>query len=141
MGARYGCRLEPTVGAPHGREAVDDEGDAALTLCAEAGHLEVALLLLQRGASPAQSSGWAASSALHIAMTYGQVAVVRALLEAGAPVDALDSLGQSALCRAAMLGHPEGVELLLDARADASRVDAAGVAILDHAWEVGDISI
>jgi ankyrin repeat protein len=52
--------------------------------------------------------------------------VVDLLLGAGAPIDAVDNRGRTALMVAAELGHAELVDLLLGRGADRSIVDKGG---------------
>jgi ankyrin repeat protein len=54
---------------------------------------------------------------LHWASKYGYIRVVKALLESGAPVNALDLRGFSALMHASQFGHIEVVQCLLTHKA------------------------
>ncbi|MEM6396546.1 MAG: ankyrin repeat domain-containing protein [Bacteroidota bacterium] len=63
---------------------------------------------------------------LHLAAEDGQVAALRALLEAGADVDARDGHRRTALICAASDGHYSAAKLLLEAGADIDAQDARG---------------
>ncbi len=64
------------------------------------------------------------------AVSQGDVAAVRALIEAGAAIDALDRYGQSGLMRAALGGHTDVVRLLIEHRADLDRQAKYGLTAL-----------
>jgi ankyrin repeat protein len=61
------------------------------------------------------------------------VDVVELLLDAGAPVDAVDNRGRTALMIAAELGHAPVVEILLARGADGSIADKSGKRAADLA--------
>lgn len=63
---------------------------------------------------------------LHTAARHSQAACMRALLKAGAAVDARDRKGNTALHAAADAGAVDCVKLLLDARADRSAANRGG---------------
>ena len=64
---------------------------------------------------------------IHWAADRGDVAVVAALLDLGADVNAVDDEGQTALHFAASCGHLEVAQLLLDRRADVGVQDKDGL--------------
>ena len=66
----------------------DAAGDTALLAAARAGHAEVVLQILQRGANPAVANSLG-DTALHWACYRGDVGVAAKLLEKGAPVEAV----------------------------------------------------
>lgn len=71
---------------------------------------------------------------LHWAAVVGNQALIRTLLEYGAPVDIIDSVrGQTALHRATEHGHEWVVSLLLQERADVNIRDNSGKSALDYA--------
>jgi uncharacterized protein len=77
--------------------------------------------------------GW---TALHWAARTGRLGTARRLLEAGAPINARDGHGRTALWAAAYEGHHrEMVELLLEHGADATVRDMFGCGLL--AYDVG----
>jgi ankyrin repeat protein len=59
--------------------------------------------------------------------------VVELLLDAGAPIDATDNRGRTALMIAAELGHATIVEVLLDRGADRTVADKSGKRAADLA--------
>lgn len=95
-------------GAPDAR---CDEGWSLLDLAAAHGHGAMVEALLAAGAR---------ATRLHPAVAGGRPDVVRALIAAGAPVDARDDAGFTALHQAIGQGDPELVSVLLRAGADAS---------------------
>ena len=95
----------------------------------EAANAEVALLLLDRGAdvtAAAACGGVKGVTPLHAAARDYNEELVRALLDAGAPIDAADSNGQQALHLAVKAGVFEVAELLLERGADVNAADNAG---------------
>jgi len=99
-------------------------GRRPLSAAVEAGHDEVAVLLLQRGADPKwEEPGAPHGSALHAASQRGNFAIVKALLEHGAdPNEDVDST-DSALAFAAT---PE-IRALLESH-------GAGLGLFDPSW-------
>jgi ankyrin repeat protein len=65
-------------------------------------------------------------SSLHIAAIYGNHHCARALLAAGARLDAEDDEGQTPLLSAVSFGHSDVVELLLAEGADPAKRDKMG---------------
>jgi len=77
-------------------------------------------------------------TALIAAAHLGHVGVIRALIEAGAPLDHINTIGWTALMEAVMLGdggraHSETVRLLVEAGASKSIGDREGRTPLEHA--------
>ncbi|XP_046983174.1 ankyrin repeat domain-containing protein 65-like [Schistocerca americana] len=70
---------------------------------------------------------------LIIAASQGQTGEVRALLDAGSPVNATDASGDTALHEAVMNGHEETVKCLIDAGADVNVRDSDGMTPLHWA--------
>ncbi len=73
----------------------------------------------------------------------GDAATVKALLEAGADVNAADDWGDTALIRAAASGHAAVVELLLEAGADPEAPSRSGDTALAIAikYRAGDVAL
>ena len=108
---------------PSRANAFADDGFHPLGLAAFFKRPEVVDLLLARGADPAPPSrNQQAFTALHSAAAGDagarDMSIVRALVEAGAPVNALSGSGTTPLHTAAFLGDTEVVELLLSRGAD-----------------------
>lgn len=111
---------------------------ACLFQAAAEGRDEVAGLLLERGASPADLHGFhpgpgTRASALHVAAWAGQARLVTRLLAAGAAPDARDANGWTALHTAAWQGHHAAAERLLAAGADPRARTRAGETALELA--------
>lgn len=118
----------------------------ALTIAAVADDLEMVRLVLELGGDPANVTSPYAGTALIAASHLGHVEVVRALLDAGAPVDHVNNLGWTALIEAVILGdggarHTETVRALVAAGADADLADGDGMTPLDHARRRGYAAI
>ena len=98
------------------------------------------MLALACSPDPASSSGAVEpASALRGAAGRGDAPAVRALLEQGAPVDARDGQGATALVRAAYGNHLDGAALLVQAGADVDLADdSRQSAYLIATSEVGD---
>ena len=94
--------------------ASNEDGDTALILACNRGHVEVARMLL---AARRRARIWRTTASIN-----GHVNVVRALLATGAHVDATNDGGCTALICASNHGHVEVVRALLAAGAG---VDAA----------------
>jgi hypothetical protein len=82
-------------------------------------------------------AGEARGLGLHAAALAGDVARIRASLAAGAPVDARNAQGQTALMVAAYAGHARAVEALLQAGAGVDAADEAGLTALMAAAYAG----
>jgi hypothetical protein len=98
----------------------------ALHLCARIGYLTGVLVLLGSGRCDLSLATDCddADLPLHIASRCGFVAIVRALLKAGADPNAVNADGETALHLASRLGHTAIVLDLLQAGADATRGDS-----------------
>jgi ankyrin repeat protein len=95
------------------------DGATALYLAAQANHVPVVELLLERGrADPSAPGGPCRSTPLIVAAERGHVASVRTLLTAGANPNAADATGWTAGHAACQGGHVAALNALLSARAD-----------------------
>lgn len=113
-----------------------------VTIAAVANDLAMMKLALSLGGNAKNITSPYDGTALIAAAHLGHVAVVDALIEAGAPLDHVNNLGWTALIEAVVLGdggprHTEIVRLLIDAGADASIADRQGVTPLAHAKQRG----
>ncbi len=98
----------------------DCEGRLALHYAAVEGRAGDVVRLLAEGEDVAASDN-AQLTPLHMACQQGHVEVARVLVEAGAPIDARDSYGNTPLWKAVFAfqgGEPTLIRLLLDAGAD-----------------------
>jgi hemoglobin len=86
----------------------------------------VAEILFRRGADVNRPRGPEEQTPLHMAARRGNIAVARALLNAGAALEARDKKGETPLRRAVNCGHPEFVSLLLAHGADVNTRDRKG---------------
>jgi len=110
-------------------EVRNDKDESALMLAALAGMRELCERLIARDAD-VNKTGW---TPLHYAATGGHESVIRLLLDHYAYVDAESPNQTTPLMMAAMYGNAASVALLLEAGADASLRNAAGLSALDFA--------
>jgi hypothetical protein len=82
--------------------------------------------VMRPGTESALGHGYLERNALHIAVTHGNVGLLRALLAAGADVDARDRSGLSAMMLACTIDMLPCARLLLHHGADAEARDLAG---------------
>ena len=97
------------------------------------GHLEIARMLVARGAD-VNKTGW---TPLHYASSGGHVALIQMLVDENAYIDAESPNGTTPLMMAAMYGSPEAVKVLLDAGADPAVKNQLGLAAADFASQAG----
>lgn len=118
----------------HGAEpdAVDASGKSPAIYAAARGYFEVVDQLIEAGVDPARRYGndltllmWAAGHSNDTPRKDG-AETVRRLLDRGAPIDAVDNRGWSALMIAAERGHREIAALLLERGADPALRDKQG---------------
>jgi hypothetical protein len=104
----------------------------------ESGKVEVAALLLERGADVNQPDNGVSATPLHYAAAKEDPALVALLLKRGADVDTLTDEGLSPLGMA-VLSHdnPAVAQALIDAGADVNAVDEQGDSLLDMALAAG----
>jgi len=103
--------------------------ESPLMLAALKGHLELADMLVQKGAD-INKTGW---TPLHYAASGGHVPIIKLLLENDAYVDAESPNGTTPLMMAAMYGTPAAVNLLLQEGADAKLKNEQGLTALQFA--------
>src|SRR5215468_1018102 len=118
--------------------ARDMQGFDLLTLAAVNNDLQLLKIALAAGADPRRVTGPLDGTALISAAHLGHVEIVRALIEAKAPLDHVNRMGWTALIIAVLLGnnskgHIETVELLVKAGADTEIKDRQGATALGHA--------
>ncbi len=127
------CDLDPT------------ETLTPLMAAARAGQLDVAKLLMERGADMNEAS-LGGMTALHHAAEANQPAIVEYLISKGANPDVRDAFLKTPLHHAVQ-GCPENVsclavvELLVDKGADKSALDTDGKSALDHAMYQDDAEL
>jgi ketosteroid isomerase-like protein len=123
---------------PEAVRARTDDGFTALHLAAFFGTANGVARLLAQGSDPASIAQNAmAVTALHSAAAHGDVDIVRALLEAGSPVNAQQAGGYTALHAAAMQGTAPLVAVLLAHGADPTLTDDQGSSARDYALKHG----
>lgn len=102
-----------------------------LTTAASAGNIEIAKILLARGAKVNESAaGYPGGTALMAAAHAGQAAMVKFLLAKGAAVNAKNSSGETALSQAATFGYLEVAKALVAAGANVNMLDSEGSSLL-----------
>jgi ankyrin repeat protein len=119
-------------------DALEGQAYDVVTIAAVADDPELMALAIELGNDAGLTTSPYAGTALIAAAHLGRVEVVRRLIAAGAPLDHVNNLGWTALMEAVVLGdggsdHQQVVRLLLDAGADRSIADRAGVPPLSHA--------
>ena len=120
--------------------ATEEAGDGffPLGLAAFFGHRGCVAALLARGADVHQRAANPLQvQPLHAAVVSGDSEIVRALIDAGADVDARQQAGVTPLMGAAAGGSVELVRLLLEYGADAALQDDAGRTAADWARDRG----
>jgi len=124
--------------------ARDSDGWSALTLAVREGHTHTAAFLVEtkvfrhgQGVSINDLQTAIKNEALAIAVEKRDVKVVTLLLRNGASATAANDQGQSVLMRAAYVGDPTIVRMLLAAGADRNAKDSTGLRALDWAEKSG----
>ena len=110
--------LESLLQGPQDPNTCRDEGEAALYIAANEGHVECVNLLLEAMADVHHMQATNSETAVHSAAFHSHLEVVKLLLEAGADKDAARPDGATALHFAAEHGNLELVHLMLEAGAD-----------------------
>ena len=110
--------LESLLQAPQDPNTCRDDGEAALYIAANEGHVECVKLLLEAMADVHHMQATNGETAVHSAAFHSHLEVVRLLLEAGADKDATRPDGATALHFAGEQGNLELVRLMLEAGAD-----------------------
>ncbi|MGO4403458.1 ankyrin repeat domain-containing protein [Bosea sp. RAF48] len=136
QGRAEAARLLIASGAKPG--LLDDQRYDAVTIAAVRDDVPMVKALLASGASAKLITSRYDGTALIAAAHLGHDRVVRALIEAGAPLDHINNLGWTALMESVVLGdggprHVETARALLAAGADRSIADGQGVTPLRHA--------
>jgi ankyrin repeat protein len=110
-------------------EARNAKDESALMIAVLKGFDELAQALIDKGAD-VNKPGW---TPLHYAATAGNVPLINLLLEHDAYIDASSPNESTPLMMAAMYGTPSAVKTLLEAGADPTIVNGAGLTALDFA--------
>lgn len=111
----------------------------ALCYASGRGSLKITDLLLKHGADINSKGYWDKSStALHGASSNGRLAVLSLLLSCDTDIDAQDSYGRTALCRALAGCHEDCVLALIHHGADVNTQDQYGVTALHRAAVQGN---
>jgi len=104
-----------------------------IMFAAVAGDADNVALLLSRGAHPNPRPNAAGDSPISEAITYGHVAVVRALIQAGAKTDLVERTGVNLLHWAAITNRAEVIPELAKAGVDVNAIDEHGFTPLMYA--------
>ena len=113
-----------------------------VTIAAVAGDVEMVKTAIAVSGNPVNVTGIYDGTALIAAAHLGHDAVVRALIDGGAPLNHINNLGWTALIEAVILGdgglrHIRTVDALVGAGADVTIADRQGVTPLNHAQSRG----
>jgi ankyrin repeat protein len=122
--------------------AKDSRKYDVVTIAAVRNDVETVKLVLSLGSDPRAITSPYDGTALIAAAHLGHAEVVRALIDAGAPLDHVNNLGWTAVMEAVVLGdggkrHQDTLKALVEAGADARIPDRQGVAPLEHAKRRG----
>ena len=125
--------------------AKDDLVDSAFLYAGAEGFDEILRGTLRHGADVASLNRYG-GTALIPASEHGHVRTVRILIDAGVPLDVVNTSGWTALLEAVILGdggpeHVETVRMLLDAGADPAIGDHDGVTPRQHAVASGQSAV
>ncbi len=110
-------------------EARTPQDESALMIAALSGQLEIARLLIDKGAH-VNKTGW---TPLHYAATNGHLDMIRLLLDHYAYIDAESPNGTTPLMMAAHYGSADAVKLLLEEGADPLLKNQLGMNAIDFA--------
>ncbi|KAK8016092.1 NB-ARC and ankyrin domain protein [Apiospora rasikravindrae] len=118
----------------------DKMGLPPLLYAADKGHVDIAKLLIERGADvdAAGSSGW---TPLTLALDRGHIDMARLLIERGADVNTTGSSGRTPLTRALDGGHADVARLLIERGADVNSAGSFGRTPLTRASDRGHIDV
>ncbi|UFH50866.1 ankyrin repeat domain-containing protein [Pseudomonas sp. KNUC1026] len=126
--ARHGdaVMLERLLGKGLPANLKDHKGDSLLMLASYHGHAQATEVLMRYGADPMMANDRGQLPIAGAAFK-GDLAVMRALVEGGAPVDGTGADGRTALMMAAMFDRVEMIDYLLTQGADLQARDAQGI--------------
>ncbi|GKZ32275.1 hypothetical protein AbraIFM66950_001568 [Aspergillus brasiliensis] len=113
----------------------------ALGVSAQGGYYQQVAYLLDQGADVSIHAGPFWANALSAALSSRLVAIAEFLVEKGAPIDAVGSLGQSAVHLAGWGGTLELLELLRAKGGNMTATDEQGRTLLHHAAASGNLEI
>ncbi|KAF2467453.1 uncharacterized protein BDR25DRAFT_374732 [Lindgomyces ingoldianus] len=97
-------------------DAINEEGQSALTMAISRQHMNVVKLLINNGATM-DRSGYLVAKPLHVAVGTGNMELVKCILDNGADIDETTAIGP-VLIVAVMAGQKNLVSLLLSRNAD-----------------------
>jgi uncharacterized protein len=126
--------------------AKDSRNYDVLTIAAVQNDVETVKLALSLGSDPSAITSPYDGTALIAAAHLGHAEVVRALIDAGAPLDHANNLGWTAVMEAVVLGdggkrHQDTLKALVEAGADTRIPDRQGIAPLEHAKHRGYVAM
>lgn len=120
----------------------DSRNYDVITIAAVRNDVETVKLAVSLGSDPRAITSPYEGTALIAAAHLGHADVVRALIDAGAPLDHVNNLGWTAVMETVVLGdggkqHQDTLKALVDAGANARIPDRNGVTPLEHAKRRG----
>lgn len=122
--------LDQALGTPPVASSAP-EAELDLHAAAMAGNLEVVEKHIKAGSDLNQQEAAGGATALITAATFGQAAIAKELIKAGAKLDLKSNDGATALITAAFFGRTEIVKALVEAGADKDLKNNSGASALD----------
>ena len=120
--------------------AKDKYGESAVVWGATEAHWDIVTRLLAAGAST-KSTNEDKENLLTLAVIYGEVEDVEAMIAAGVPLNGADSKGWTPLVRAMRAGYTDMVSVLVNAGASLAKSDSNGWTPLHWAASLGTLPL
>ncbi|KAF1997401.1 ankyrin, partial [Amniculicola lignicola CBS 123094] len=106
-------------------DAINEEGQSALTMAIGRQHMNVVKLLMDHGATT-DRSGYLVAKPLHVAVGTRNMELIKCILDYGADIDEATASG-TVLTVAIQAGHKDLVSLLLSRNADPDVTDSTSM--------------
>src|SRR6266849_5332770 len=116
------------------------DGATPLHLATEGAHVDVAQMLIERGADLSAQNKYG-NTPLHLALQHGHVDVAQMLIERGADLSAQNGIGNTPLHLALQYGHVDVAQMLIERGADVSAQNGNGNTPLHLALQYGHMEV